>query len=793
MAVAGWTISAALVSILAGTEAGLFWARSAFFTAGLSVFALMLFFHTFPFQNTLPRSRSVHTFAIWAAIMAVLSLSPWVVTAITVTPRGFVATYGPLYPVFAAYVISCVGYSLVLIVRKTQVARGAEHQQLIYLFVALIAPGLAATVTNLIIPLTTGSSELSRYGPMFSVVMIGMIAHAIIRHRLMDIRLVIRRGVVYLIAATIAGAVFASILAVVAAQSSGHFQKVPLSLQVAVALSIALAFNPLKRWLQARLDKYVYRESYDYQRIIRDASRTISATLDLNSILKYLCDTTSRTLRPDFVAVFTRDARNEAFRPTAVSAFASIANVSDQTHLPSSSALPTFLVKSGGALLSDEVGRTVMGKDAEAAAAHLSSLRGEIAVPMLSENRLIGFLVVGPKLSGDAYFRDDVELLSTLSNQAATAVNNAQLYGQVLLANEYIENILRTMDSGVITVDGVGKVQLSNSTAEQLIGLSRSTLTSRTVDELPPSLGAQLTATLTDGHPRLQIETTLPDGAQRLIPIVCSTSALRDSRRTILGALVVFSDLSKLKALESEKRRAERLAAFGTLVSGIAHEIKNPLVAIKTFAELLPERFTEADFREDFAKVVITEIDRIDDLVARLRGLAVPSPQPVGPVDIREPITETLALLRWQLEHSRTILHREFEDSAPYVAVDSAQLKQLFLNLFINAIEAMGVGGELTIRIGRRTTTTGAWVVADVSDTGPGIPESIRSNIFDPFFTTKPRGSGLGLAICRGITDAHRGTIRAETTNTGAGTTIVVEFPATVATAKLTEENVLRS
>jgi signal transduction histidine kinase len=120
------------------------------------------------------------------------------------------------------------------------------------------------------------------------------------------------------------------------------------------------------------------------------------------------------------------------------------------------------------------------------------------------------------------------------------------------------------------------------------------------------------------------------------------------------------------------------------------------------FAELLPERFLETDFREDFAKVVVTEIDRIDDLVGRLRGLAIPSPQPGGgAIDIREPISDTLALLRAQMEQAHISVTRDFQDETPFIVADMPQLKQLFLNLFINAIEAMGraIGGQAIVRI----------------------------------------------------------------------------------------------
>jgi signal transduction histidine kinase len=788
LAVAAW--STGLATKVAGSEPAILWARWSFLAAALSTYTLVLFFHTFPSRNELPRSLPPRILTAFTFFILILStFTPWVVAAAETTPRGRVLTYGPLYPLYAVYIISCVGYSLALMSTRIRAARKAERHQLIYLCIALLVPGSLAVVTNLLVPLVTKASQLTHYGPLFSVLMIAMVAHAIIRHRLMNIRLVVRRGVVYLIAATVAGAVFASVIALIhrltPEQSPGD---APFALQVSVALVIALAFEPLKRRIQGALDKYLYRESYDYQRIVRDASKHISAILDLKSLLDYVCEITSRTMRPDLVAVFTREA-DGVFSLTAMKGFSEEYLPSSSARMPMASPLPAFLAISGQPLLRDEVNSTSRSQEAKGAAHHLSQFGGELALPMLSEHQLIGFLVVGPKLSGDPYFTEDIELLLTLSHQVAISVQNAQLYRQVLLVNEYVENILRTMDSGVITVDADGRVALCNATAEDLTGISRRVLTSLAIDELPDSLSSQLRATLKDGHPILQIETVLPGGSDRLIPIVCSTSALRDRSGAILGALIVFTDLSRLKALESERRRAQRLASFGALASGIAHEIKNPLVAIRTFAELLPERFNEVDFREDFSKVVIGEIDRIDGLVARLGGIATPAPQVVGPVDIRESIIDTLALLRAQLEQTQTVVHRKFEESAPYVAVDDGQLKQLFLNLFINAIEAMGPGGELTVRLSRKEQHGTSWLVAEVSDTGPGIPESIRSDVFDPFFTTKTRGSGLGLAICRGISDAHRGTIRAENRASGSGTTIIVEFPAAALGSQVVEQH----
>ena len=370
--------------------------------------------------------------------------------------------------------------------------------------------------------------------------------------------------------------------------------------------------------------------------------------------------------------------------------------------------------------------------------------------------------------------------MSTLVGQAAIAIKNAQLYQEVALVNEYVANIVATMESGVVAIGANGKITLFNPAAERMTGRSAHEVRSGPTSRLPAALAQPLDSTLRDGLLRVQAETTIPDTSGRYTPVSCSTYALRDRFGTLLGAVAVFSDLTRLKELEAERRRAERLASFGAFASGIAHEIKNPLVAIRTFAELLPERFTETDFREDFSKVVIREIQRIDDLVARLRGLAAPSTQPLVPLDLRQPIEDTLALLRAQLEQKRIRLSRYYDPSCPVIAGDLQQLKQLFLNLFINALEAMEPGGELTISFRPSSSHGTSTILVRISDTGSGIRESLLGKIFDPFVTTKTGGSGLGLAICRRIADAHGATIHAENNAGGRGSTFVVEFPAAI-------------
>jgi PAS domain S-box-containing protein len=790
--VAIWTLSNGLALTFPSEPWRDIWPRLAFASASIIPIAFLLLGSVFPTSNP-PTPRVALRACLAAGVLAfVASFTALIVRGAEVSGGTLRLVYGPLHLPFGIYFVASLGFSLALLVRKYRVLRGSQKLQVRYLLLGVSIAATGATVSNLFIPLLFHTSEFSVYGPLFSIFMIGMIAHAIIRYRLLDIRVVIRRGVVYGFALAVAALCF-FVLAETLRRLSGYGEaRIPLSDSFVLALVVAISFQPLKGWMQDLMNAYVYRNKYDYQSIVREATRQLSTMLELQPLLDYLGEVIERTFSVETIQVYLTDEteRTLALRP--------LRNSSGTLHdvpvvLSPTSPLVAYVRSSQQTLVREDASREPENAALQSAAHQLVELSGDLGLPLVQQQSVIGLVVVGPKRSGDPFFADDLNLLSTLTAQAAVAMKNAQLYQQVLIVNQYVENIIRTMDSGVVTVDAAGHVALCNSTASRLTGLSRERLLTLDVGTLPKPLGSQLQSTLLDGHPRSQVETALPTEAHRTTPLVCSTSALRDDRGKILGALVVFSDLSKIKELENEKRRAERLASFGALVSGIAHEIKNPLVAIKTFAELLPERFSDIDFRDDFSKVVVTEIDRIDGLVGRLRSLAAPAPETVAAVDLREPISETLALLRGQFEQTQTTVVRNFSQSQALVAIDPAQVKQLFLNLFLNALEAMTPGGQLTVTIGRLHRDNQDWIQVLVNDTGPGIPEVIRSKVFEPFFTTKARGSGLGLAICRSITDAHKGTIRMETTSPGSGTTIVVEFPSAGSGVRIEEQRVLQS
>ena len=776
VAVAGWTLSNGLVVAYAATPWGIVWARTAFVSAALIPLSFFLFARIFPVQTSSFRLATIF-FLVCGTTAALLSLTPLIARSTSNTNGILTVHYGYLHSFFGAYFVLCLVCGMLVLYRKLPLLKGVERLQIRYVLVGLSLPIIAGTVTNLLIPLLLHSSQFSPYGPLFSIPMVGTIAHAIIRHRLMRIHVVIRRSAAYLVAICAAAAVFTTVLWLSSGLLLESRRESPLLLEVSLVLLIAVAFQPFQRAAKKWVDRYLFRDPYDYQKTIREISRNMAGILNLRPLLEYACDAMNKTVRPEFVAVYFYDAQNAAYTRlvhTSKLGAADLDRAPDS--LAASSPLVTLLLSEKRTIVRDGWKLRASSIRTQQALMILTQLRVDLAFPIIEDQQLVGFFLLGPRLSGDPYFPTDIDLLTTLMSQATIAIKNSQLYSQVVLANEYVQNILRTIDSAVVTVDAEGTITLFNSAATQMFGLDGAPAAT-SLNDLPQPIAQLLRATLKDSEPRAQVETAIQAHSGDVLPVICSTSPLRDNAGTVLGAVAVLSDLTRLKTLEGEKQQAERLASIGALASGIAHEISNPLVAIKTFAELLPERFSEDDFRNDFASVVTREIERIDGLVSRLRTFARPATKPFTDLDLRRPLEETLALLRGQLERSQISVKLVLPARLPLVRGDASQLEQLFLNVIVNALEAMPPRGQLTVRARIRRNDGRETVLVEISDTGCGIPDGLLEKIFDPFLTTKQRGSGIGLSICRAIADAHHAAMSANNNADGRGATIAIEFP----------------
>ncbi len=738
----------------------------------LGIFA---FLESLPADSGRPRART-WLFTPIGLVLCFLSFSPWLVVAVKLEGAVTKPVYGPLHAVFAGYVVLWFGYSVSLLISKYRESAGLLRLQIRYLVCAFAIPSALIILTNLAVPLLFGTSIPGRYGPFFSLLMLALVGHAIIRHRLMDMRVVIRKSAVYLAAFTATGLILITLL--IGSNLVLHEEHQTPVREVVLALAVAVFFSPLKAQIQRAFDRYLYREPYDYPRTIREASRALGDTIELPRLLTYIGDLVVRTMKCEGVAIYLLEEEAGTFEIAACEP--SGTNDRFPESLGVSSVLVATAVRSRETLFLDEIADGPMAPDGKQLRAEFSRLRAEVIVPLVEQEQVIGLVCIGAKRSGDPYFSDDADLLTTLANQSAVAIRNAQTHQRVVQVNEELQKILSTIESGVIAVGPKGKIVLFNRAAELLSGMLAQSAFARRVQELPVPLARLLTETVEDGQSRSQEEFALPDAAGQLVPLVCSTSPLLGPQGKTVGAVAVLADLSRLKELEQEKRRAERLASLEAIASGMVHEIRNPLVAIKTFTQLLPTRFHDEEFRETFSRVADREIRRINDLLTRFRTLSSASSQPMELVKISGPIEDTIETLRPRIEEHRIQLRRVADGVPRAILGNASQLEQLFLNLCLNAIEAMEPGGELTVRIADLCEAGGATLLVEISDTGCGIPEALLATIFNPFVTTKAHGTGLGLAICRSITDAHHALLSARNNVGRPGTTFTIEFPVPV-------------
>jgi signal transduction histidine kinase len=660
LTLATWALSNGLVTAYAETAWGIVWARSAFASASLLPLWCFRFVSVFPGSAPPVSNRIRKTMTICAMTSFAASLTPLLAQETSLVRGALQMTYGPLYPLFGVYLVVSLTGSLVLLGRKLRLLTGTERLRVQFVFLGIGIAAVGGSVANLIVPLVFRTSRLNVYGPIFGLVMVAFIAHAIVRYRLLNIRLVVRRGVTDVVSSITAGVAFLVLAWLVSWALKLELQALPLGVTLVLALLVAQVFQPLRRGVQAALDAYFFRSPYDYAAALREISRAMSEIVDLRVLFQYTCRAVAETVHAERVALYVKDAGGSDYRCEASWG-------TDEPPLPESTGETSALVQSFRnanlrALVVSELRRSTRRGSPETLNDMLR-LGAECVLPVVVHGQFGGFYVIGPKRSGDPYFTEDLDLISAVASQVGIAI-------------------------------------------------------------------------------RLHVEIALA---------------------------------------EAEKRRAERLVSFGALARGLAHEIKNPLVAIRTFAELLPERASDEEFRESFAKIVLQEIGRIDQLVARLRGLAAPPTPRFSAVELPQLLHETLALLRGEIERAKVRVTVATGRSVPAILGDPAQLKQLLLNILINALEAVDEGGRISVRLSHGSASD--QVLLEVSDNGPGAPAELLSKMFEPFVTTKPEGSGLGLAICRTIADAHHALIRAENNSTGPGLKLVLEIPALNAAA----------
>ena len=734
------------------------WGRWTFAAASLMPATFLAFVEVFPTrEQTLPKVVKVCIQFAAVGFAAMSLASPWIAFDFVVTTGVLTRTSGPMMPAFSVFFLASAVSIFVCLVSKWRSARGLARAQIRLYCIGLLLFCVGAMTTNLALPAVIGDSRYSPLGPCFVLVFLAFVAHGIIRHRLMNIRLVIRNWLTVFIASLV------SVLPLLGVLLSFTSPEENRATSLALLLLAGVIAPPI--WIKTKylLHRYVYRGDADFRTLISNASRRLSKVLAPKETATVVIDTIFDAVRPEGVAIYLARAGDENEDLILLNSRQGIA-------FGTPTLLPSFVAK-------DLTGIPVVASFQSVAAdmrQRSSDLTSEVLehnhwamiFPLVAETRLIGAITIGEKLSGDPYYLEDVGLLQVLASQATVAFSNGQLYERVLLANQHIENIVATVQSGIVVAYDKVNLRLMNEEALRLLGLPSSlgapTLVS--IADLPRSLSDILNQTWDSGALTRSVEL----GA---LPVMCSTAPLRKSNGEIAGIVGALSDLSTMKALEIERTRAERLNYFETLASGLAHEIANPIAPIKVMTQLLPSRFHNEAFINEFTRTVLRETSRMETLVERLRRLSRPISRDRVPVDLRIILTETFEVMEALFADREVILSLHLCDVPLFISGDANELHELFLNLLTNAAEASSETGQVILEA--RSETGNAWV--QVSDNGGGIPVAIAERIFEPFVSSKGRGSGLGLAICSGIIERHQGTI--EAFNHANGASFAVRIP----------------
>lgn len=338
----------------------------------------------------------------------------------------------------------------------------------------------------------------------------------------------------------------------------------------------------------------------------------------------------------------------------------------------------------------------------------------------------------------------------------------------------FSDNIVENMPIGLIALDTDSIIASFNHTAETLLHVSEEKIIGKSAEEKLPAQFVELMKELRESRKNIVKELEIDLGEDENIYLDISMSVLEDNSGMLFGYIILFRDLSEVQALKKEVERSTRLASIGRLAAGVAHEIRNPLSSIKGFATYFGERYKDIPEDKDTARIMVNEVERLNRVISQLLEFARPLDIKKEAVDIKTVINHSAKMIERDANEKDILVRLEIPPGIPHVAVDSDRINQVFLNLFLNSIEAMDSGGELSVTVDHDARAETMKITID--DTGKGINPGELGNIFDPYFTTKQSGTGLGLAIVHRIIESHNGEIKVES-SPGRGTSAIITLP----------------
>ena len=679
------------------------------------------------------------------------------------------------------YLAVCViGGAAIMIRALRQVRSVTARRQLRWILWGTVLGGLPF-LAGYLLPFTLGFDPPAQME--LTAIPLGLIplafASAVIRYRLMDVEVIIKRAVSYTAAILAMVAIYAVLLRVASEIMLGGSEQHNSIIALLATLVVVLLASPVKDAIQSALDRAHYRDRYDYRRALVGFARDLNRDLDLSRLSERLVARVMETFVVDRMALML--APSDGGPDAEVRVIHAVGLDEPLPALSRRSSLGEQLWESRTVPL-DDIARRLDDDEVEAwRAAGIHYL-----VPSVSKDGTAAVLAIGGQDSGEPLSSEDLALLAAVAAQAATALENGRLYGQLHAKaaefdrlRAFSENVIESLNDGLAVVDFDDRVIRWNRGLEQLYGVSRDAASGETLESLFEPSFVQLLRDAREQEPagavryRVPLQSRHADGPQRLL-VNAATAPLRTPDGQSAGTIVILEDITERVQLEEQLQISEKMASIGVLAAGVAHEVNTPLTGISSFTQMLLEGAETDDPKTRLLEKIERQTFRAAKIVNGLLNLARPARAETGPVDVNAVINDVLSLLEHQLKASHISVRKELGAPPPIALGLDYKLQQVILNLFLNARDAMPKGGWLTIQ----TRRDGDRAVIEIGDTGSGISDEDLFRIYDPFFTTKAlgRGTGLGLSITYGIVQEHGGTIECDSVK-DQGTRFRLELP----------------
>ncbi len=684
--------------------------------------------------------------------------------------------------------------SVILLVRRFIVSKNTvARQQLKW-----VVSGLVLAITPFTLLYATGYVLSQEAGPLTDVAILPLIliplslGYSVVRYRLMDVELVVRRAAVYAlttlaIALAIGSIVyFAGLYALSGEVASAGQITLRLILSVTAMACIVMIAAPVKNFLQERVDRIFYGRRYDLRHSLLDFGRTISATTALDPLLDSLIRRLREVMNVERLAIFIEDQYTPAgyrvARTAGLSAPISVpADFRDMIRTHSAET---------GVVRADDLVIALEGEGFVRRVLHYY-------VPCVVRGRMVAVIGLGRSADGALLSSEDVEILRTVSGYIAVAIENSLLYqeqqaraSELEILKEFNESIVESINVGLMAVDLDGRITRLNSALEEICSISREEAIDKRVEELFADDFADVLRQVL-GPEGWQMRQTrqiyklhTATRAGRALTLNVALAPLWDAAEQT-GALVVFEDVTERLHLEEQLQQREKLSSIGLLAAGVAHEVNTPLTGVSSYTQMLLNMLPENDPKHALLEKVRRQADRATDIVNNLLNFSrTGNAAEFTTVNVHRVLDDTLQLLEPQLRRSQIEIVREYGDGLPEVYANAVKLQQVFTNLILNARDSIANGnGRITL-----ATSNGEedLLTVEVADNGVGIAPEDVAKIYDPFFTTKGvgRGTGLGLAVTYGIVQEHSGHISVLSTP-GEGTTFRITLPTRDPRARL--------